>query len=73
MAKKHVRIDVLLVERGLAPTREKAKALLMAGGVIVRNQPVTKAGTLVDGESVVYGKFVQCLLSKIEVGISLDC
>jgi len=53
MAKKRIRIDVLLVERGLAPTREKAKALLMAGGVIVRNQPVTKAGTLVDGESVV--------------------
>ena len=48
MAKKRIRIDVLLVERGLAPTREKAKALLMAGEVTVRNQPVTKAGTLVD-------------------------
>ena len=53
MAKQRMRIDVLLVERGLAPTREKAKALLMAGEVIVRNQPVTKAGTLVDVESVV--------------------
>ena len=53
MAKRRMRIDVLLVERGLAPTREKAKALLMAGEVIVGNQPVTKAGTLVDVESVV--------------------
>ena len=53
MAKQRMRIDVLLVERGLAPTREKAKALLMAGDVIVRNQPVTKAGTLVDVASVV--------------------
>lgn len=53
MAKQRMRIDVLLVERGLAPTREKAKALLMAGEVTVRNQPVTKAGTLVDVESVV--------------------
>ena len=53
MAKRRMRIDVLLVERGLAPTREKAKALLMAGEVTVRNQPVTKAGTLVDVESVV--------------------
>ena len=53
MAKQRMRIDVLLVERGLAPTREKAKALLMAGEVIVRNQPVTKAGTLVDVESAV--------------------
>jgi len=53
MAKQRMRIDVLLVERGFAPTREKAKALLMAGDVIVRNQLVTKAGTLVDAESVV--------------------
>ena len=53
MAKQRMRIDVLLVKRGLAPTREKAKALLMAGEVTVRNQPVTKAGTLVDVESVV--------------------
>ena len=53
MGKRRMRIDVLLVDRGLAPTREKAKALLMAGDVIVRNQLVTKAGTLVDVESVV--------------------
>jgi 23S rRNA (cytidine1920-2'-O)/16S rRNA (cytidine1409-2'-O)-methyltransferase len=41
------RIDLLLVERGLAPTREKARALLMAGQVLVGERPVTKAGALV--------------------------
>ena len=41
------RIDRLLVERGLAPTREKAQALLMAGQVLVEDRPVTKAGALV--------------------------
>src|SRR5215831_15577365 len=38
------RIDKLLVERGLAETREKAQALIMAGNVLVDEQPATKAG-----------------------------
>src|SRR5262249_60623105 len=38
------RIDRLLVERGLADTREKAQALIMAGNVLVDEQPATKAG-----------------------------
>ncbi|MSP78241.1 MAG: TlyA family RNA methyltransferase [Dehalococcoidia bacterium] len=42
------RIDLLLVERGLAPTREKAQALLMAGEVLVGERPITKSGTPVD-------------------------
>src|SRR5215467_2925830 len=41
------RIDVLLVERGLAPSRERAKALLLAGQIRVDGQRVDKAGTLV--------------------------
>ncbi len=51
MAKQRKRIDILLVDRGLVPTREKARALLMAGHITVKQQPVTKAGTLVDVES----------------------
>lgn len=47
------RIDVLLVERGLAETREKAKALLLAGAVRVSGQRVDKAGTVVDENAVV--------------------
>ena len=45
MAKK--RLDVLLVERGLAETREKAQALILAGEVKVDGRPIAKAGALV--------------------------
>lgn len=41
------RIDTLLVDRGLAPSREKARALLMAGEVLVSGRPVTKPGVTV--------------------------
>ena len=39
------RLDVLLVERGLAPSREKAKALIMSGDVFVDGVREDKAGT----------------------------
>ena len=42
------RIDLLLVSRGLVPSRERARALLLSGQVLVNGQPVTKAGALVD-------------------------
>jgi 23S rRNA (cytidine1920-2'-O)/16S rRNA (cytidine1409-2'-O)-methyltransferase len=42
------RIDLLLVSRGLAPSRERARALLLSGQVLVNGRPVTKAGALVD-------------------------
>ncbi|MBN2716688.1 MAG: TlyA family RNA methyltransferase [Deltaproteobacteria bacterium] len=41
------RIDKLMVEQQLAPTRQRAQALLMAGQVLVDDTAVTKAGTLV--------------------------
>src|SRR5919205_4215915 len=47
MAQK-ARLDVLLVERGLAPTRAKAQSLIMAGQVYVADQKRTKAGEQVD-------------------------
>jgi 23S rRNA (cytidine1920-2'-O)/16S rRNA (cytidine1409-2'-O)-methyltransferase len=43
------RLDNLLVERGLAESRAKAQALIMAGDVSVEGNPATKAGMLVDG------------------------
>jgi 23S rRNA (cytidine1920-2'-O)/16S rRNA (cytidine1409-2'-O)-methyltransferase len=43
-----VRIDLLLVDRGLAPSRERARAMLLAGHVHVGGHAVTKAGALVD-------------------------
>jgi 23S rRNA (cytidine1920-2'-O)/16S rRNA (cytidine1409-2'-O)-methyltransferase len=41
-------LDQLVVERGLAPSRERARALILAGQVVVNGQPGTKAGTQVD-------------------------
>jgi len=43
-----VRIDKLLVERGLAPSRERAQALVLSGRVLVNEQKVEKAGAGVD-------------------------
>jgi 23S rRNA (cytidine1920-2'-O)/16S rRNA (cytidine1409-2'-O)-methyltransferase len=42
------RLDHLVVARGLAQSRERARALILAGDVTVDGRPVTKAGTLVD-------------------------
>ena len=42
------RLDRLLLSRGLAPTREKAQALILAGAVSVDGRRVDKAGTPVD-------------------------
>lgn len=39
------RLDILLVKRGLAPSREKAKAVIMSGNVFVEGQREDKAGT----------------------------
>ena len=54
---KRVRLDQLLVERGLAPTRSRAQALVLAGRVRVGEGDAArhdlKAGDLVDREAVV--------------------
>jgi 23S rRNA (cytidine1920-2'-O)/16S rRNA (cytidine1409-2'-O)-methyltransferase len=42
------RLDQLVLDRGLAPTRERARALILAGQVLVTGQPATKAGMAVD-------------------------
>jgi len=46
-----VRLDKLLVERGLAASRERAQALILAGRVLVQEQRVDKPGTNVDSEA----------------------
>lgn len=47
------RIDVLLVERGLAPTRERAQSLILAGNVLVADTPVTKPGQAVPDDAAI--------------------
>ncbi len=47
MKTARTRLDVLLVERGLAPSRERARALILAGQVTVDGRPASKAGTAV--------------------------
>jgi 23S rRNA (cytidine1920-2'-O)/16S rRNA (cytidine1409-2'-O)-methyltransferase len=45
---RKVRLDQVLVTRGLAQSRDRARALVIAGNVSVDGQPITKAGTLID-------------------------
>ena len=58
---KKTRLDVAVFEQGYAPSREKAKALIMAGIVYVNNQKVDKAGfELKEGDVLeVRGKTLQ--------------
>ena len=46
-----IRLDKLLVERGLAPTRERAQALILAGKVLVDGQKVEKAGAGIESDA----------------------
>jgi 23S rRNA (cytidine1920-2'-O)/16S rRNA (cytidine1409-2'-O)-methyltransferase len=48
-----MRVDLLLVERGLVPSRERARALILAGRVLVSEQKVEKAGTTVAADAPV--------------------
>lgn len=47
------RIDKILVDKGLVKSRERAKALIMAGRVFVDGKPITKAGAKVSLDSVI--------------------
>jgi len=48
-----VRLDKLLVDRGLAASRERAQAMILAGNVLVNDQKLEKAGAQVAEESVI--------------------
>ncbi|MDY6903148.1 MAG: TlyA family RNA methyltransferase [Thermodesulfobacteriota bacterium] len=45
------RLDALLVDKGLAPSGQQARALIMAGNVLVNDVPVTKAGTRIAADA----------------------
>jgi len=60
MAKSSTRLDKLLVDRGLAPTRERAQALILAAKIVVNGRLMTKAGHSVspDAEIQVLGEAI---------------
>ena len=47
------RLDKLLVERGMAPSRERAQALILAGKVLVNEQKIEKAGEPVGDDAAI--------------------
>jgi len=47
MSVKKTRLDLLIVEKGLVQTRQRARALIMAGKVMVNNRLVDKPGSLI--------------------------
>ena len=48
---RKLRLDKLLVDQGLAASRERAQALILAGRVLVEEQKITKPGTAVTAEA----------------------
>jgi 23S rRNA (cytidine1920-2'-O)/16S rRNA (cytidine1409-2'-O)-methyltransferase len=51
VAKVKLRLDKLLVERGLAPTRERAQSIVIAGRVLVNGQKIEKSGAAVEQDA----------------------
>jgi 23S rRNA (cytidine1920-2'-O)/16S rRNA (cytidine1409-2'-O)-methyltransferase len=74
---KKQRLDVALVERGLAPSREKARALILAGDVRVGGQTETRAGATVTPETAVEveqpARFVSRGGEKLEHALAAFC
>ena len=50
---KRERLDKLLVERGLVASREEGRSRILAGEVLVDDQPLAKAGSLVDSNALI--------------------
>ena len=70
------RLDVLLVKQGMVESREKARALIMAGNVYINNQKADKAGTMVKEDAVIrvdgvriptFQLFVRAVLGKYTI------
>ena len=60
MAKNKERLDILLVQRGLAETRARAQAIIMSGNVYVAGQRADKAGLAVAPEAEITIHGSQC-------------
>ena len=67
---KKIRLDCLLVEKGLVESREKAKALVMEGNVFVNEIKAKKSGTFIDPAASV--KILQKMPYVSRGGLKLD-
>jgi len=61
---KRQRLDLLLVERQLVASREEERRRILAGEVRVNQQPVTKAGSLIDGAATISVKAAAPYVSR---------
>jgi 23S rRNA (cytidine1920-2'-O)/16S rRNA (cytidine1409-2'-O)-methyltransferase len=61
---KKIRLDQLLVEKGLAESREKARRLILAGQVLVNDHAAPKPGQTVDPESALHVKASERFVSR---------
>lgn len=72
-----VRLDKLLVDRGLVETRTKALGLIMAGQVLVNGHAVTKAGTAIEDDRPVsikeHCEFVSRAALKLKAALEEFC
>jgi len=59
-----IRLDLALVQRGLCPSREQAKRLIMAGGVLLSEEVITKPGWLVRQDAVLRVKEAPRFVSR---------
>lgn len=53
MAKNKKRLDIALLDRKLTPTRQRAQALILAGRVLVNQEPMTKPGTRISEDDTI--------------------
>ena len=56
MPKNKTRLDVSLLDKKLAPTRQRAQALILAGKILVNQEPITKPGTRISESDVIVVK-----------------
>jgi 23S rRNA (cytidine1920-2'-O)/16S rRNA (cytidine1409-2'-O)-methyltransferase len=56
VTEEKARLDKVLVDRGFVESRERAKALIMAGLVLIKGQPAVKAGVLVNRDVEIFLK-----------------